>query len=209
MIRVAIIDDHPAVRQALIVSVADEPDVEVVAEYGSAEQLLGSVEEVAPDVAIIELRLPGIDGNRACRLLREEYPQVRAILASNVTNEATVLESFAAGARGFVVKEPEPVMIRHAVRSVADGGRYVDPRIAGKIISLALMGQRAKGPFDLTLQELRVLERLPKGRTNLEIADELGVTVSTVKKHVGNILNKLDAGDRSEAAAIALRHGLA
>lgn len=209
MIRVVIVDDHPSVRQAMIASVSDEPDVEVVAEYGSAEQLLRSVEDEAPDVAIIELRLPGIDGNHACRLLREQHPQVRAVVASSVTNEATILEAFAAGARGFVVKEPKPVLFRHAVRSVADGGRYVDPRIAGKIINLALMGQRAKGPFGLTLQELRVLERLPKGRTNQEIADELGITVSTVKKHVGNILDKLDSGDRSEAAAVALRHGLA
>ncbi len=209
MIRLAVVDDHPAVRQALIAAMADEGDVEVVGEFGNGEQFLEAVNDTSLDVVIVELSLPGIDGNHVCRRLRERDPRVRAVLASSAPSEASVLQAFAAGARGFLMKDSEPATIRHAVRSAEGGGTFVDPRVANKIVRLALTGQRAKGPFDLTLQELRVLERLPKGRTNREIADDLGIAVSTVKSHVGSVLKKLDADDRSEAAAIAMRHGLA
>lgn len=209
MIRLAVVDDHPAVRQALIAAIGEDRDVEVIAQFGNGEQLLRAVREAAPDVVILERRLPGMDGNRLCQLLRQRDPRVRTVMASSTPDEVNVLEAFAAGARGFVMKDSEPATIRHAVRSAGSGGTFLDPRIADGIVRLALSGQRAKGPFDLSLQELRVLARLAKGRTNQEIADDLGIVESTVKTHVGNVLTKLGADDRSEAAAIALRHGLA
>lgn len=208
MIRLAVVDDHPAVRQALIAAIAQDRHVEVIAQFGNGEQLLGAVQDAAPDVVILERRLPGIDGHRLCQLLRQHDPRVRTVMASSTPDDDNVLAAFAAGARGFVMKDSDPATLRHAVRSAESGGTFLDPRIADGIVRLALNGQRAKGPFGLSLQELRVLERLPKGRSNQEIADDLGITVSTVKTHVGSILSKLDADDRSEAGAIALRHGL-
>lgn len=208
MIRLVVVDDHPAVRQALIAAIAEDRDVEVIAQFGSGEQLLRAVRDAAPDVVILERRLPGMDGNRLCKLLRQRDPRVRTVMSSSTPDEVNVLEAFAAGARGFVMKDSEPATIRHAVRSAESGGTFLDPRIADGIVRLALSGQRAKGPFGLSLQELRVLERLVQGRTNQEIADDLGIAVSTVKTHVGHVLDKLGADDRSEAAAIALRRGL-
>jgi two-component system NarL family response regulator len=108
-----------------------------------------------------------------------------------------------------VLKESEPSVLRQAVRQVANGETYADPRIAAKLVAFATKGRRTKGPFDLTLQEMRVLEKLPKGLTNRQIGGELGISEDTVKTHLSNALRKIKAKDRAEAAAFAVREGLA
>jgi DNA-binding NarL/FixJ family response regulator len=120
-----------------------------------------------------------------------------------------MLRAFAAGAKGFLVKESDPEVLRQALRMVAAGNTFVDPQVAGKLVAVATKGRRARGPYGLTLQEMRVLELLPKGLSNREIGTELSVSVETVKTHVRNAMRKLQVGDRAEAAAIAIREGLA
>lgn len=208
MIRVVIVDDHQAVRAGLIESFSGLLDVSVVGEVGSGEQILDAVEDYEPDITLMEMRLPGISGSDACRKLRENHPQVRSVLLTSRPTDANLLDGFASGARGLLLKDNQPAVVRTAVDTVAKGGTFVDPKVAGKLVSLALKGQRAHGPFDLTIQELRVLEWLPRGATNPEIGEELGISRHTVKSHVRNILQKLEAADRAEAAAVARRHGL-
>jgi DNA-binding NarL/FixJ family response regulator len=157
----------------------------------------------------MDVRLPGASGIEACTDLATRVPGARVVMLTSFPNEGVMMSAFAAGARGFVLKESEPPVIRQAVRTVADGDTFADPKIAGKLVALATGGRRAKGPFDLTVQEMRVLELLPRGLTNHEIGDRLGIGENTVKTHLRNLMRKLDARDRVEAAAIALREGLA
>jgi DNA-binding NarL/FixJ family response regulator len=120
-----------------------------------------------------------------------------------------LIQAFAAGAKGFVMKESQPAVLRDAVRVVSQGETFTDPRVGAKLVALASRNRRAKGPFGLTIQEMRVVEQLPRGLTNREIGSELGIAEDTVKTHLRHALRKLNARDRVEAAAIALREGLA
>ena len=208
MIRVLVVDDHPVVREGLI-AILDAPDLEVCGQAGDGAHALAEAARLRPDVVVLDVRLPGATGVEVCAELAARIPGARVVMLTSFPNDGVMMGSFAAGARGFVLKESDPAVIRQAVRTVADGSTYADPKIAGKLVALATRGRRAKGPFDLTLQEMRVLELLPRGLTNNEIGDRLGIGENTVKTHLRNLMRKLDARDRVEAAAIALREGLA
>ena len=136
-------------------------------------------------------------------------PQLRVVVLNTFNHEHTLLAAFAAGAKGFAIKESSPKALRLAVRTVAEGGTYIDPRSAGKLVALAAAGRAARGPFGLTLQEMRVLELLPRGVTNRDLGLRLHVSEATVKTHLHHAMRKLNAHNRAEATAIALREGLA
>lgn len=207
-VRVVIADDHPGLRTSMTSALSDDDTVAVVAAVGAPEQVHRAATDFDPHVAVLSFRLPHTSGPELCLALRERFPRVRVIVSSVHPRESALVEAFGAGARGYVLKDSAPTVLRYAVRAVADGGRFVDPRVAGTLVDLAMRGRRAKGPYGLTLRELRVLEFLPRGFTNSEIARELGIADQTVKTHVRHILRKLDARDRFEAAALANRRGL-
>ncbi len=209
MIRILVVDDHPVVREGLVALLGDEPDFVVAGQATTAAEALTEAARLRPDVVVMDVRLPDRTGVEACADLARQVPAAHVVMLTSFPNDGVMMGSFAAGARGFVLKESQPAIIRQAVRTVSDGGTYADPRIAGKLVALATRGRRAKGPFDLTVQEMRVLELLPRGLTNREIGDRLGIGENTVKTHVRNLMRKLDARDRVEAAAIAMREGLA
>jgi DNA-binding NarL/FixJ family response regulator len=209
MIRVVVVDDHPVVREGLAAVLSDEPDFRIVGQAESGERMLSDFQTLLPDVVVVDLRLPGISGTETCEAIKLMRPATRVIVLTSFPNDGAVMNAFVAGANGFVLKESEPTVLRQAVREVAKGETYVDPRIAAKLVAFATKGRRTKGPFDLTLQEMRVLEKLPKGLTNREIGKELGIAEDTVKTHLSNALRKIKAKDRAEAAAFALREGLA
>lgn len=209
MTTVFITDDHPVVRQGIADVLSDEPDFTIVGEATSGEQLLREAGRLQPDVAVVDVQLPGIDGYEACEQLRRRHPRVRVVILTTHTNERALLAAFTAGARGFAVKSSTPDVIRQAVRSVAAGGTFIDPSVAHRLVALATKGRTGKGPHNLTLAEMRVLELLPEGGRNRDIADALCVSEQTVKTHVSHVLTKLGARDRAHAAAIAMREGLA
>lgn len=202
-------DDHPVVREGLIAILADDPDFAVCGQAANASEALAEATRLRPDVVVLDVRIPGATGVEVCSDLASRAPAARVVMLTSFPNDGVMMSSFAAGARGFVLKESEPAVIRQAVRTVADGATFADPKVAGKLVALATRGRRAKGPFDLTLQEMRVLELLPRGLTNNEIGQQLGIGENTVKTHLRNLMRKLGARDRVEAAAIALREGLA
>jgi DNA-binding NarL/FixJ family response regulator len=206
---VLIVDDHPVVREGIVAILGDDPDIQVIGQAGSGEEALEKVTTTRPDVVVMDSRLPGISGAEACLEMARRQPSARVIIVTSFPNEGAMMAAFDAQARGFLLKGSEPIVIRQAVRTVADGGTYTDPRLAARLVALATRGRRAKGPFDLTLQEMRVVELLPRGMTNREIGTVLGVSEHTVKTHLYNAMHKLGAKDRAEAAAIALREGLA
>ena len=209
MTTVYITDDHPVVRQGIVEVLADEPDFSIVGEAASGEQLLRDAARLQPDVAVVDIQLPGIDGYEACAQLRRRHPRIRVVILTTYTHERALLAAFSAGARGFATKSSGPDVIRQAVRSVAAGGTFIDPSVAHRLVALALRRRGAKGPHDLTLAEMRVLEMLPAGGRNRDIAQALSVSEETVKTHVSHLLAKLGARDRAHAAAIALQEGLA
>ena len=209
MIRILVVDSHPVVREGLIAILGDEPNFSVCGQAGTAGDALSAAARLRPDVVVLDGRIPGGTGVELCADLAVRLPATRVVMLTSIPNDGVMMNAFAAGARGFVLKESDPAVIRQAVQTVAEGATYADPKVAGKLVALATRGRRAKGPFDLTLQEMRVLELLPRGLTNHEIGDRLGIGENTVKTHLRNLMRKLGARDRVEAAAIALREGLA
>jgi DNA-binding NarL/FixJ family response regulator len=209
MIRILVVDDHPVVREGLMSIMSNEPDFVVVGEAGTGDEALQQAERLRPDVVLLDIRMPGMTGVEACEQLVKRRSDLHVILLTSLPNDGVMVAGFDAGARGFVLKGSSTATLRQAVRTVADGGTFADPKVAAKLVALASKKRTAKGPYGLTLQEMRVLELLPRGLGNRAIGEEMGVSEETVKTHVRNAIRKLGAKDRVEAAAIALREGLA
>jgi two-component system, NarL family, response regulator DevR len=197
------------VREGLAAVLSAEPDFKVVGQAENAERGLVEVERLRPDIVLMDVRLPGMSGTQACSELTQRYPDLKVIVLTSFPSTGALVQAMSAGAQGFVMKESQPSQLRDAVRSVGNGETFVDPKVGSKLAALAARNRRAKGPFGLTLQEMRVIELLPRGLTNRMIGQELGITEDTVKTHLRHALRKLKARDRVEAAAIALREGLA
>jgi len=208
MARVLLVDDHPVVREGLATILRADDEIEVVAEAESVEDAVQQLVTHKPDVAVLDYRLPGMSGVDGCAHLLARYPRLRVIVLTSFPNESVMLKAFTAGARGFIAKDSAPHVLRTAVRSVACGGVFVDPSMAGKLIAATIRGRKALGPFGLTRTELRVLELLGEAQPNQAIARELDVSMPTVKTHVQHVLRKLGATDRYDAAVIARREGL-
>ena len=208
MIRVLIVDDHPVMREGIAVVLEADPDIQVVGRAATGEDAVRQTRELRPAVVVMDSQLPGISGHEASVRLRTIHSPAAVVITATSPHEATVWKAFDAGAKGFLLKESEPGIYRDAVRTVARGETFVDPRALTKLTALS-GGRNARGPFDLTVQELRVVQLLPQGLTNAEIGTRLGITEATVKTHVRNALRKLKARHRAEAVAIAMREGLA
>lgn len=206
---IVLADDHPVVREGVVTVLTKEPSFRIAAEAPTAEAAIEEVIRHRPHVLVIDVRLGELDGIDACARVMVEVPKTRVLVLTRFAHESVMIRAFAAGAKGFLIKESDPEVLRQAVRVVAEGGTYVDPKVAGKLVDVATKGRRAKGPYGLSLTEMRVLELLPKGLSNREIGAELNVSPETVKSHVHAILRKLQVHDRTEASTIAIREGLA
>jgi DNA-binding NarL/FixJ family response regulator len=209
MVSLLLVDGHPVVREGVAAIVSADAGVEVVGQAGTAEQALALAARLSIDVGIIDTRLPDMAGTELCAVLRRHHPRIRSLMFAGSPNERSIVDAFAAGACGFVAKDAGAEVLRQAVTTIVGGGTFIDPRHAGKLVSLATQGRRAKGPFGLTMQEMRVLELLPKGLTNRQIGRELGVSEQTIKSHLSHAMRKLQVSDRAEAAAAAIHAGLA
>ena len=204
VIRVLLADDHPTVRVGLRVLLERAPDIDVVAEAEGGQETLALIEELMPDVAVVDCELPDIEGPQVAAEVERLHPQVRVLALSAHDDERYVRGMLEAGAVGYLLKEEAPGAITAAVRAAARGEGYFSPGVAGKVEAWVC----GEPPGGLTERELEVLRLLAEGLTNREIAQTLDIVERTVSFHVSNILEKLDVLSRVEAAMWAKDQGI-
>ncbi len=211
-LRVMLVDDHAVVRQGLRSYLESFGDIRIAASVASGEQALACLDEVLPDVAVVDLLMPGgMDGFETIRRLRALSPHTQVVVLSGYSDDARVLAALRAGAIGYVRKEAEPEVLLAAVRAAARGQAALDPALAGSLLHELVRPGAAgagRGPDALTAREGEVLRQLALGRTNRAIAEALVVGEETVKTHVGNVLAKLHLAHRTQAMVYALKQGL-
>ena len=205
MIRVLIVDDHPVVREGLRAVLEDTKEMHVVGEVGSAEEALSSVERALPDVVLLDLELPGMNGVDAIPRFADAASHPRVIILTAYDTEERVLAALKAGAVGYVLKGAPAGEIAQAIRAVAGGGSYLTPRVAARVVA-QVKAPRRSGL--LTARERQVLGLVARGRSNKQIARDLAITERTIKFHMTTIFNKLGADNRAQAIAIAAQRGL-
>jgi DNA-binding NarL/FixJ family response regulator len=206
MIRILVVDDHPVVRQGLVAVLEDEPDFEVGGAVGSAEEAIALAERLLPDVVLLDLELPGVDGIEAIPRLAGAAPAARVLVFTAYDTDERVFGAIRSGARGYLLKGASAEEIARAIRVVHAGGSYLEPRVAAKV--MAEVGAPRQAASVLSQREREVLQLVAEGLSNKQIARSLTITERTVKFHVSSILNKLGAGNRTEAVTLAAQQGL-
>jgi two-component system NarL family response regulator len=199
-ISVFLVDDHPVVREGLQALFSQHPEFKVIGEAADGISAVTKFDELRADVALIDLRLPGQSGIEAIRAIRAKHPKAGLIAITSFDGDADARNALAAGANGFLFKGSPGTEILDAVRAVSAGGEWITDEIAALL--------NATDGSDLSAREKEVLTKLAEGLRNQEIADQLGLSLSTVKSHVNAILDKLDAVDRTEAVVTALKRGI-
>jgi DNA-binding NarL/FixJ family response regulator len=201
-----IVDDHPLMRDGLKTCIQAEPDLELVAEAGSGEAALRLCPEVQPDCILMDLKMPGLDGVAATRAIRQQYPKVQVIALTSFAERELVRQVLQAGAISYVLKDISPEELAAAIRE-AHAGR---PTLASAVTQIVLQNMLSPLPIghDLTAREREVLALLVEGLSNPQIGQRLSIQRATVSYHVRNLLSKLGATNRTEAAALARQHNL-
>jgi DNA-binding NarL/FixJ family response regulator len=200
-------DDHPVVRQGLKTFLDLQPDMEVVGEAATGTEAAARAEELAPDVVLLDLVMPGGGGIEAARRIREACPATKVIVLTSYAEDENVIPALKAGASGYVLKDVEPAELADGVRRVHRGEALLHPAIASRVLREVVEPQPDRDT--LTPRELDVLRLLARGFANKVIARELGIADRTVKTHVSSILAKLGVTDRTQAALYAVREHLA
>ena len=206
-IRVMLVDDHAVVRSGLSTFLMTCEDMELVAEASSGEQALVIYEKVKPDVIMMDLAMPGMDGATATRMIREKHPEIQVIVLTSFKEQELVEGALQAGAIGYLLKDVSAMELANAIRAANAGKPTLAPEAAQALIQATRFPAEKIG-FDLTEREHEVLALMARGLNNNDIAERLVISRSTAKFHVSSILSKLGAASRTEAVAIALQNKL-
>jgi DNA-binding NarL/FixJ family response regulator len=200
-ITVLVVDDHPVVRDGLIAIISSQPDMQVVGDVGRGLEAVEAYAKFRPALVLMDLRLPDISGSEAIRRIRERSPNAAVLVLTSLEGDEEIYRAMEAGARGYLLKDMVRQDLLRAIREVAAGKRSIAPR-AGSTIAEHFPRQ------EMSQREIDVLNAVAGGLKNKEIADQLGLTESTVNTHIKHILGKLNARDRTQAVTIALRRGI-
>lgn len=212
-IKVLLVDDHTVVLKGLAFFLSTQEDLELVGEANNGKEALVKVGETTPDVILMDLYMPEMDGVEATAYIKKEYPNVKVIVLTSFSDQAHVLPALRAGASGYILKDVEPDQLVEAIRSAYKGNIQLHPDIANALLSQTLpVEEKEEEPSIqvdvLTARENEVLQLLAKGMSNKEIASVLVITEKTVKAHVSSILSKLNLSDRTQAALHAVKNGI-
>jgi DNA-binding NarL/FixJ family response regulator len=201
-VRILLADDHPVVREGLAAILGTEPDFDVVATVGTGPEAVAHAEELRPDVAVLDLEMPG-GGVEATRAVRERVPSCAVVVFTAFDRDEQIISALKAGATGYLLKGAPREELFRAIRAAHAGGSLIEPVVASK-----LLRRVRENESTLTPREADVLRAIAQGQPNKRIAAELGMSERTVKFHVGSLLRKLDAANRTEAVARARSRGL-
>lgn len=200
-IRILLADDHPLLRDGVAGLVADQPDMELVSEASNGREAIDQFRKHRPDIALLDLQMPEMNGIDAILAIRSEFPDARIIVLTTYTGDAQILRALKAGAQAYLLKSALRRELLDTIRVVHKGQRRIPPEVA-----VHLAEHTADDP--LTSREVEVLRLIASGKANKLVASDLSITEETVKGHVKNILSKLDARDRTHAVTIALKRGI-
>ena len=208
LIRILIADDHPVVRDGLAAMLGTQPDFDVVATAANGLEAVRLAAELRPDVVLLDLEMPELDGVEALARLRAASPAVRALVFTAFDTDERILSALRAGAQGYLLKGAPRDELFRAIRVVSQGGSLLQPVVASRLLQRMAQPAATGTPAALTNREVDVLRLLAQGRANKEIAASLVISERTVKFHVSAILSKLGAGNRTEAVRLAVQRGL-
>lgn len=207
--KVVVADDQTAVREGLVTILELTEGIEVVGAAADGAEAVRLVEEHAPDVVLMDLNMPRVDGVEATRQIRERFPETRVVVLTTNEDDDSILRALGAGALGYLTKNAEREDIRRALEAASAGHAHLDPAAHAAVLEAAAAPVSSPPPDDLTPRELEVLRLIADGLSNREIAARLYLGEATVKTHVNRIFAKTHSRDRAQAAAFAHRHGLA
>jgi DNA-binding NarL/FixJ family response regulator len=201
VIRILTVDDHPVLRKGLAALVNTEPDLKLVAEASNGKEAIESFRSHQPDITLMDIQMPGLDGIEAINAIRSEFPEARIIVLTTYTGDAQVVRALKAGARAYVLKGHVLDELLDTIRAVHAGKKKIPPDVAAELADHATDDA-------LTEREVDVLKLISAGNGNKQIADVLSISEATVKSRVTNILSKLGANDRAHAVTIGLKRGI-
>jgi DNA-binding NarL/FixJ family response regulator len=209
-IKILIADDHPVVREGLITMIKREPDFMVVGEATNGVEAVNKAKELKPDIVLMDLRMPELDGVEAIRQISSAEPNIKYIILTTYSDDEYIFRGIEVGARAYLLKDAPRDDLFKAIRAVYRGESLIQPVIASKVLDrFAELSRQAHAPPDvLSERELEVLKLMAKGDANKEIASQLNITDSTVKTHISNIFQKLNAKDRTEAVIQSIKRGI-
>ena len=209
-VNILIVDDHTLFRTGVRKMLEAEEDMHVVGEAATGVEALEQARALMPDVILMDIKMPDLDGVQAARTLHREMPHVGIIFVTMFEDDEFIFKGLQAGGRGYILKDADPDTMLRAIRAVAHGESLLGSTVAQKVMRQfsALPGKQAPLVDDLTPREIEVLKLIAEGRSNSEIAEELIISEKTVKNHINNIFSKLHIYDRSQAILYAIRKGL-
>ncbi len=209
MIRVLIADDHPLVRQGIATVVAKELDIEVVGEASNGVEAVDMARSMNPDIVLMDLQMPVMDGVEAIGLLKTDVPKCSVIILTTFDTDDYIFKGIEAGARGFIFKDSAPQDVIAAIRTVYGGDSMIEPRVAGRLLDqFSRSDQDGRSLESLSPRETEVVRLMANSATNKEIAAQLHIGESTVKTHIVHLFDKLGVQDRTGAVMAAVRRGI-
>jgi DNA-binding NarL/FixJ family response regulator len=208
-LRILLVDDHEVVRLGVRALIERQPDMEVVGEASTVAEAVSQAKQLAPDVVVLDIRLPGGNGMEACKQIKADRPKTRVIMLTSYPDDQVLFDAIASGADGYVLKRIGSDDLIRALERVGRGDSLLDPSVTEKVFAKmkeARQHERAHAFADLSAQDLQILARIAEGETNREIGAALQLSEKTVRNYVSIILGKLGVNSRAQAAAYAARH---
>ena len=207
--KILIADDHPVVREGLSAMLSREKNISVIGEATNGKEAIDLALKGSPDVVLMDLRMPVLDGVEAIRQIKSKRPDIEFIIITTYDDDENILKGIEAGAKAYLLKDSPREKLFQAIKAVSRGESLIEPAIAGRVIDrLTQLSQQVKAPDALSEREIEVLSLIAEGTSNKEIARDLCISQSTVKTHIQSIFQKLDVNDRTEAVTKAIRKGL-